>query len=127
MHLAGVSAHPQSAWVNQHARNLAIDGRLATARFLVCDRDAEYAGPFLEVFASEGVRVIRTPARSPKANAFAERWVFVSTGLGLVGRRPQSNGVRQRQQHAQLRLLDGGMSEGQWSVAGAAPYSSSLT
>jgi putative transposase len=75
VHLAGVSAHPHSTWVSQQARNLAIDGRLATARFLVCDRDAKYAGPFLEVFASEGVRVIRTPARAPKANAFAERWV----------------------------------------------------
>ncbi len=75
VHLAGISAHPHSAWVSQQARNLAIDGRLATAGFLVCDRDAKYAGPFLEVFASEGVRVIRTPARSPKANAFAERWV----------------------------------------------------
>ena len=75
VHLAGVSAHPNSAWVTQQARNLAIEGRLAGTRFLVRDRDAKYSGPFDEVFRSEGVRVIRTPIRSPKANAFAERFV----------------------------------------------------
>ena len=75
MHLAGVSAHPHSAWMAQQARNLAIDGRLREIRFLIRDRDAKFSAPFDEVFRSEGVRVIGTPIRSPKANAFAERFV----------------------------------------------------
>jgi putative transposase len=49
--------------------------RLAGTQFLIRDRDAKYSGPFDEVFRSEGLRIIRTPIRSPKANAFAERFV----------------------------------------------------
>jgi putative transposase len=75
VHLAGVTAHPGSAWVTQQARNLAMDDHLARTRFLIRDRDAKYSGPFDEVFRSEGVRVIRTPIHSPKASAFAERFV----------------------------------------------------
>jgi transposase InsO family protein len=75
VHLAGVSAHPHSAWVTQQTRNLAIEGRLTEIHFLIRDRDAKFSGPFDEVFRTEGVRVIRTPIRSPKANAFAERFV----------------------------------------------------
>jgi putative transposase len=75
VHLAGVTAHPDSAWVTQQARNLAIDGWTEKVRFLLHDRDSKYSGPFDEAFRTEGVDVIRTPYRAPRANAFAERWV----------------------------------------------------
>jgi transposase InsO family protein len=77
VHVAGVTPNPGWAWVTQQARNLCfrLDERESPARFLIRDRDSKYAGPFDEVFVTEGAEVILTPFRAPKANAFAERWV----------------------------------------------------
>jgi len=75
VHLAGATAHPDSAWVTQQARNLAIEERLFGIRYLLRDRDANFSGPFDEVLRTEGVQAIRTPIRAPRANAYAERFV----------------------------------------------------
>jgi putative transposase len=75
VHMAGATTNPDSAWVTQQARNLAIEGRLHDVGFLIRDRDTKFSGPFDEVFRTEGVRVINTPIRAPNVNAFAERWV----------------------------------------------------
>jgi putative transposase len=77
VHVAGVSANPDSAWVTQQARNVSYDlaDRDRRVRFLIRDRDSKYTSSFDEVFRSDGTEVICTPIRAPKANAFAERWV----------------------------------------------------
>jgi transposase InsO family protein len=75
VHVLGATRNPDRAWVTQQARNLAVGERLEGIRFLIRDRDAKYSGPFDEVFRSEGVSIVRTPIRAPRANAFAERWV----------------------------------------------------
>jgi transposase InsO family protein len=75
VHVLGVTRNPDSAWVTQQARNLAVGEGLEGIRFLIRDRDAKYSGPFDEVFRSEGVSIVKTPIRAPRANAFAERWV----------------------------------------------------
>jgi putative transposase len=77
VHMAGVTANPRGAWVTQQARNfawlLADHGR--PIRFLIHDRDSKFGFCFDEVFRNEGIEVVRTPIRAPRANAFAERWV----------------------------------------------------
>jgi len=75
VHVAGTTSRPDSAWVTQQARNLSITGSLGDKHILLRDRDAKFSGRFDEIFRTEDVRVLKTPIRAPRANAFAERWV----------------------------------------------------
>jgi len=67
VHLAGVTAHPNGAWVTQQARNLLLSlgeqGR--PLRFVLRDRDAKFTRAFDDVFRSEGADVLVTPVQAP--------------------------------------------------------------
>jgi putative transposase len=77
VYVTGITANPAGAWVVQQARNLTmvLAERACPVKFLVRDRDAKFTASFDEVFRSERIRIIRTPVRAPRANAFAERFV----------------------------------------------------
>jgi len=65
------------SWVVQPARNLTMapEDLVHPVKFVIRDRDAKFTSGFDEVFRAEGIRIIRTPIRAPRANAFAERFV----------------------------------------------------
>jgi transposase InsO family protein len=76
-HLAGMTENPDGAWTAQQARNLlfSVPVRDRPLEFLIRDNDGKFTRTFDAVFNTEGIRVIRTPVRAPKANAVAERFV----------------------------------------------------
>ena len=77
VYFAGITDHPTGVWASQAARNLLLryGHRLADARALVRDRGSQFIDAFDEIFRTEGCKVLKTPVRTPVANAFAERWI----------------------------------------------------
>ena len=79
-HILGVTAHPDGPWTLQQIRNLLTDlGELAAAfRFLVRDRAGQFTASFDAALADVGIEAVQIPPRSPRANAYAERFVLTA-------------------------------------------------
>jgi putative transposase len=65
----------------------------------VRDRDATFTDTFDAIFASEGIGIMRTPMRAPRANTFAERWV------GTVRRELLDRMLLRGRRHLQIAQL----------------------
>jgi transposase InsO family protein len=69
-----VTRHPTADWVALQIVECCAWDR-APPRFLVRNRDSRYGASFDRRVRGLGIRQVRTPFRSPRANAVAERWV----------------------------------------------------
>src|SRR5437764_3565704 len=77
VHVAGVTPHPNEAWMIQVARNVTMEewGFLSPGQYLIHDRDGKYCPAFQQIIDDAGVKRVPLPPRSPNLNAYAERWV----------------------------------------------------
>ena len=75
--VAGVTPHPNEAWMMQVARHVTMEewGLLSPGQYLIHDRDTKFCAAFQQLIDDAGVERVVLPPRSPNLNAYAERWV----------------------------------------------------
>jgi transposase InsO family protein len=77
IHGAGVTPHPDEAWMVQVARHVTMEegGFLASGQYLIYDRDTKFCPAFQQIIDEAGIKRVPLPPRSPHLNTYAERWV----------------------------------------------------
>jgi putative transposase len=68
-----VKRSPTDAWTAQQLREATPYGH--TPKYLIRDNDRKFGPNFAQVVASSGIKVLRTPYRTPQANAICERFL----------------------------------------------------
>ena len=84
-----VTAHPSAEWTLQQLRDVA--GIDYSHRFLLQDRDSIFAKHLDESIGALGPKVLKSPPRSPKANAICER-VIGTIRRECLGTRHEARG-----------------------------------
>ncbi len=74
--LAGITTNPTGTWTSPAARNLFITTAhtFEGCKILVWDRAGQFTDTFDEIFRTEGIKIAKTPPRTPVANFYIERW-----------------------------------------------------
>jgi putative transposase len=80
VYVLGVTAIPDGPWTMRQIRNLLIvlGDRGAEFRFLVRDRAGRFTDSFDAALASADIEAVKIPSWSPRANAYAERFVLTA-------------------------------------------------
>jgi putative transposase len=68
-----VTRSPTDAWVAQQLREATPYGQ--TPKYLIRDNDRKFGQHFARVAATSGIKVLRTPYQTPRANAVCERFL----------------------------------------------------
>lgn len=69
----GVTRSPTDAWVAQQLREATPYGQVP--RFLIRDRDSKYGEAITRVAQVSSIDILKTPYRTPRANAICERFL----------------------------------------------------
>ncbi|MFE2188282.1 integrase core domain-containing protein [Streptomyces sp. NPDC059455] len=106
VHILGTTSHPDGPWTTQQARNLLMElgDRASEFTVLVWDRAGQFTDAFDAVLAGAGITVEKIPPRSPRANAYAERFVLtvrseVTDRMLILGRRHLRTALNEYARH----------------------------
>jgi transposase InsO family protein len=78
-----VTEHPTAEWTQQQFRMVAPGDQ--PHRFLIHDRESVFSPAIDEMLTSTGLTVLKTPVRSPQANAHCERLIGTIRRECLIG------------------------------------------
>jgi transposase InsO family protein len=69
----GVTRSPTDAWVAQQLREATPYGQ--APKYLIRDNDSKFGTCFARVAATSGIKILKTPYHTPRANAICERFL----------------------------------------------------
>jgi len=69
----GVTRSPTDAWSAQQLREATPYGQ--GPKYLIRDRDSKFGPSFARVAATSGIKILKTPYHTPRANAICERYL----------------------------------------------------